>query len=596
VATVGFQPDFLMFLSDDDSTGATLNHAKVSLGYAGRSNAYGITQGASTAVSQFGAANLLTSGAQLATAAILEKDEVVAASSPTFTAAVTSFDANGFTINKTVNTAGTETAVHYLALRGGQYRVGAITRPTTAGASTQAYTGVGFKPHGLLFTSWNLVQQPYDEDARISFSAADQWFSGGRPNQRATFFHDKTDNPADGDNSWVRQGTSGTNVANGKVVYLAQAGDCPPKFAEPANPMQCSAGPRVISQADVASYNADGFTLNWTTNDLANGNQTNPGDETNAQILYVAFGNTVPVLRFFTKVGSFTAGTTNVTGVGFQPKAVIFYWTAQHTTTGFAVNASAGYGFATGPGSERAAIFVSDHDLAPAAHNSGNWQWPDRCIGVVINAAEPSTPDAEAHSRMTTGFPRAGPPLPSHGSPTTRLWAARTSPTPPSAPSPSDNAAPRPSGRVDRRGLPADFLMFLSVNSTTMPTRASPDSKLISATRARAASPKARCGAVRTGVRTSARTACSPYDAIVEAIPGPRPAPVVAAVKSLRPNGFTIPKKIFTPHPGALPGSSGAGTRTDLQAGDRGSLLPVRHGGRVHPPRSPLLGLGRDPE
>jgi hypothetical protein len=76
VTGLAFQPDFLMFLSVDSNTVGTIvsPHGKVSVGFAGRSKAYGITQGGSTVVSQAGAVNILTSGAQLASAAILEKD------------------------------------------------------------------------------------------------------------------------------------------------------------------------------------------------------------------------------------------------------------------------------------------------------------------------------------------------------------------------------------------------------------------------------------------------------------------------------------------------------------------------------------------
>lgn len=60
-----------------------------------------------------------------------------------------------------------------------------------------------------------------------------------------------------------------------------------------------------------------------------------------------------------TKFGSFTKATggapvnQSVTGVGFQPKAVIFFWT-QQTATGFTNYVNAGVGFATGAVNERA--------------------------------------------------------------------------------------------------------------------------------------------------------------------------------------------------------------------------------------------------
>jgi hypothetical protein len=140
----------------------------------------------------------------------------------------------------------------------------------------------------------------------------------------------------------------------------------------------------------VASYDADGFTLSWTTNDLGSMNQPPSSDESQADVFYVAVGSstpTPPATKVRTKVGSFLAppgtGIQTITGVGFQAKAVIFYWTAQ-TATGFAANASAGYGFATGAGSERAVVFVSDDSLAPVSNNPAG--------GSGRTAASPSPP------------------------------------------------------------------------------------------------------------------------------------------------------------------------------------------------------------
>lgn len=144
---VGFQPDFLMFLSVDSNTvGSKVTpDGRVSTGFAGKSKAYGITQGGNTAASKAGGSSIITSSAQLATAAILEKGPDSNEGSVDFVAAVTSFDADGFTLNKVHNHD--QTVVHYLALKGGQYRVGEIPRPTVAGAQTLPYVG-GFHPQG----------------------------------------------------------------------------------------------------------------------------------------------------------------------------------------------------------------------------------------------------------------------------------------------------------------------------------------------------------------------------------------------------------------------------------------------------------------
>jgi hypothetical protein len=141
--------------------------------------------------------------------------------------------------------------------------------------------------------------------------------------------------------------------------------------------------------------------------------------------------------QVLTKVGSFVPPTTgprpqnySVTGVGFQPKAVIFFWTAQ-TTPGFANNALVGYGFATGPGSERAVNFLSDDNTAGGT-NAKRAQWDNRCV-VVTNTSALGTVNAYGSfvSMDADGFTPAGFGA-APGSSTTWPSAARTSPTPPS--------------------------------------------------------------------------------------------------------------------------------------------------------------------
>jgi len=547
VTGLAFPPDFLMFLSVDSNTVGTIlsPHGQVSVGYAGRSKAYGITQGGSTAVSRAAAAPIMTTGAQLSTAAILEKD--VGATSRTFVASVTSFDATGFTVDKTINTAGTETVVHYLALRGGQYRVNAFTRPAAAGPQSVPYTGVGFAPKGLLFQSWNLAEQIYDEDARMSFSAAD---AGSPFQQRATFFHDKMDNPSDNDNSWVRQGTSGSAGVNGKVVYLAQAGDCPPKFAEGGAGLQCVAGPRVTSEADVASYDADGFTLNWTTNDTANTNQI-PGDETNAQVLYVAFGDPAPPSGLRTKVGSFFSrqfvGNGSVTGIGFQPKAVIFYWTTQETP-GFAVNAQAGYGFATGVGNERAANYLSDDNLAPGSNNTSRWQWTNRCIvltntstaGTTSHEAQLVSMDADGFTlswlKATVGVNYIVHYLALGGPDITKAATGSFTPT-----------AGTGSQAVTGLSFQPDFLMFLSIDSNTAGSRVSPHGKISIgfASNGPSINQVATTVATRSSTANPLTSGAQAHDAaVVEKAETTGSITFVASVTSFDANGFTVNKTV----------------------------------------------------
>jgi hypothetical protein len=308
---VGFQPDFLMFLAINSTTTPTRASpdGKLTLGYAAGPNG-SITQGTHAVLSRTAGANISASGVQSHYDAIVE---VIPGSTPPlpFVAAVKSFDANGFTITKKINYS-PYTPVHYLALRGGRYKVGQIFRPATEGASSQSVTAVGFTPHGLLFSAWGEIQSDgtlaplfnidpiKDEGARINFSAVD-----GAISARATFFEEVTENGSDNDRSWVKQGTWGNATTSSKTIYLTQGGDCQEKWVPPepsgnGGPMcyEPAGGGRVITDADLASYDASGFTLNWTTNDFQNANYIayplvpppNAGDGWAAEIFYVAFG------------------------------------------------------------------------------------------------------------------------------------------------------------------------------------------------------------------------------------------------------------------------------------------------------------------
>jgi hypothetical protein len=321
---VNFQPDFLMFLSiDHDSydtwvdgppgSNANGRGARVSLGFAGESQG-AITQGATNATAMDRGQQMAIGAVwQRSDRAILERDARAGGGSRTFAAQVTSFDADGFTVS-IPNFNADRTNFHYLALKGGQYNIGTLLKPGSTGS--QSYTGVGYTPHGLAFVSKNMGVSTAtgSVSGRISFSAADGPAAPTPPpNQAATFFASQTDfNPPDFDNSWVRQSTS-----TSKVIYLAQPGDCPLTWPEGANPLQCSAGPRVTADADVTAYGADGFTLNWTTADTVNVNE--PANENNAEIIYVAFGEdelttAVELLSFEAQAGDGTVELSWETG------------------------------------------------------------------------------------------------------------------------------------------------------------------------------------------------------------------------------------------------------------------------------------------
>ena len=80
---------------------------------------------------------------------------------------------------------------------------------------------------------------------------------------------------------------------------------------------------------------------------------------------------------FQVKVDSFTKSTgaapvtQNITGVGFQPKAIIFFFTRQ-TAQGVAVDQYFGIGFANGTNGERGVAFACDD--GGGSSNCGNFK------------------------------------------------------------------------------------------------------------------------------------------------------------------------------------------------------------------------------
>lgn len=161
-------------------------------------------------------------------------------------ASLTSFDADGFTLNW--STAGAAAFNYmYLALKGGSYFVGNDTQNTTTG--TKATTGVGFRPAGLLAMG---IQQATPN----SFSGA-QLAVGGTDGTRQGFTWAESQNGL---------GTSEANSAFGTTKAL--------RFAT---------GPSTtVAEAGISSMDSDGFTLNWST-----------ADATARQFAFLAFGPAV---------------------------------------------------------------------------------------------------------------------------------------------------------------------------------------------------------------------------------------------------------------------------------------------------------------
>lgn len=157
----------------------------------------------------------------------------------------TSFISDGVRINWTT-VPSTQRQVFVLALKGGQYWVGTDTQKTSTG--TQSKTGVGFTPSGLLTFGANQVNSG-------SFSLTSGKFSMGASDgtSEGAIWGEATDNVS----------TSDVNSASITDKILRHA----------SNPSTTDA------EADLSSFDADGYTLNWSA-----------ADATAREFLAMAFG------------------------------------------------------------------------------------------------------------------------------------------------------------------------------------------------------------------------------------------------------------------------------------------------------------------
>ena len=237
---VGFKPDGILFFSSlaggvipgSSSTGW------LNVGFA--SSATAMASANVRADDNSVAAN--TSHGQTTAAVLLDTDTA----NTYHKATLTSFDADGFTLNYSV--ANTHTPNTWaLCLKGGDYKVGEITQKTSTG--TQATTGLGFRPAAVLFMSTNdASNSDFEPHANLSVGAATS------NTQQASIWAGSVD-----------------------AVDPTQAD----RYQDSANVlrMMTAGTPTTEAVASFVSRDPDGFTLDWTT-----------ADSTARLIEYIAFG------------------------------------------------------------------------------------------------------------------------------------------------------------------------------------------------------------------------------------------------------------------------------------------------------------------
>jgi hypothetical protein len=239
VTDVGFKPDFLMILSAQETNGANNSYGIINMGYS-----TGPDSQVASAFALEDAQGVADSWRwQVTDSALIGTNGVGAVA---WNAPISSFDTGGFTYRKDDPPAG-DMPTLYLALKGGKYKVGSLTQPTSNG--TQSVV-TGFQPTGVFMSSMNAVASPsVGSNASVSLGAATTTAEG------ATWAEDV--DAADPTNTNMSTVTT-------KAIRLA------------------SSNSTTNAEADLSSVSSSGFTLDWTTTDA-----------TAREILYFAIGQEV---------------------------------------------------------------------------------------------------------------------------------------------------------------------------------------------------------------------------------------------------------------------------------------------------------------
>jgi hypothetical protein len=226
---VGFQPSALICMIADTFAGA---HGGVSLGF-------GVSS------TKRGGSSCNYDGINGSRLQLTDKIVVVNKGSTIHRLAdIVSLDADGFTLNWS-NAPANPPTVYMLCLKGGNYSVGTFLQKTSTGS--QSTTGVGFTPSGLFSSTIGSVvsASPVTSPGDLLSAAAASGASA-----RAVFFY--------------LSGSNGVYDLD-RAAFYANYND--------------SASPTVVAKADLTSFDADGFTLNYST-----------ADATAREVVFLAFG------------------------------------------------------------------------------------------------------------------------------------------------------------------------------------------------------------------------------------------------------------------------------------------------------------------
>ena len=227
---VGFEPDCLLTghisTSSDPSSSFILGGGRLGIGAAAAGGAGALYVGEDTGIATSDVVSY-----QKADRVFVQGNPSEA---PSIEARLSSFDADGFTLDYVTQTSGSSIYFFYLALAGGGFDVLTDTQKTSTG--TKATAGAGFPPNAALLMGTNRATSASEDRTlmKLSLGAAD----------------------GTGEAATWTSGTDGANPADENMATLTTAA-----LRHATNPSTTDA------EATLSSFDSDGFTLSWGTAD-----------------------------------------------------------------------------------------------------------------------------------------------------------------------------------------------------------------------------------------------------------------------------------------------------------------------------------------
>lgn len=321
VTGVGFQPKALIFLGSFRTSVGQSAGANISMGFATGPSSRGCLSG--YAASAADPTEVCHRGSDALCYAVINST-----GSNRLTLDLTSLDSDGFTVDRVLNNDAADYQITVLCLGGASLTNAAVISGTVGNSTgSQSYTGVGFQPDCVLgLMTWG---------GAIGFASPFFDFSFGvatSSSSRACIAVTTSNSAADTD--------SRSLLKTGAFLQLNNNG-----------------ADTVGVNNDFTSMDADGLTINRVSTNSEN----NPVIFLCLKGINAAIGSVA---------ANTSTGTAAVTGLGFQPSALLIASTNGTTSTQTTPNAGLelSMGVATAP-TERGSVWLIDEDGLAASNN-----------------------------------------------------------------------------------------------------------------------------------------------------------------------------------------------------------------------------------